>query len=144
MPVEGKTVLITGASEGMGRSVARQLAEKGASVILVSRSANKLEEAMAEAKFFRTVTGRRPQPADPAIPLSHRRCLQARLRQLPSRRCNRLEQRQASRHRVVPRRQVDARLLGRGPAVALAGAHGPQLLGQRRDGPRHHTPMVRA
>ncbi|KAI1369112.1 hypothetical protein F5Y08DRAFT_325522 [Xylaria arbuscula] len=50
MPVEGKTVLITGASEGMGRSVARQLAEKGASVILVSRSANKLEEAMAEAK----------------------------------------------------------------------------------------------
>ncbi|KAI0804123.1 hypothetical protein GGR55DRAFT_659911 [Xylaria sp. FL0064] len=50
MPVEGKTVLITGASEGMGRSVARQLAEKGANVILVSRSANKLEEAMAAAK----------------------------------------------------------------------------------------------
>ncbi|KAI1423823.1 hypothetical protein F5Y12DRAFT_509232 [Xylaria sp. FL1777] len=50
MPVEGKTVLITGASEGMGRSVSRQLAEKGASVLLVSRSAGKLEEAMAEAK----------------------------------------------------------------------------------------------
>ncbi|KAI3344015.1 hypothetical protein F4824DRAFT_442269 [Ustulina deusta] len=50
MPVEGKTVLITGASEGMGRSAARQLAEKGANVILVSRSANKLGEAMAEAK----------------------------------------------------------------------------------------------
>ncbi|KAI0526622.1 hypothetical protein F5B22DRAFT_633066 [Xylaria bambusicola] len=50
MPVEGKTVLVTGASEGMGRSAARQLAEKGASVILVSRSANKLEEAMAHAK----------------------------------------------------------------------------------------------
>ncbi|RYC65356.1 hypothetical protein CHU98_g856 [Xylaria longipes] len=50
MPVEGKTVLLTGASEGLGRSVARQLAEKGANVILVSRSASKLEEAMAEAK----------------------------------------------------------------------------------------------
>lgn len=34
----------------MGRSVARQLAEKGANVILVSRSAGKLEEAVAEAK----------------------------------------------------------------------------------------------
>ncbi len=43
-------MLITGASEGMGRSAARQLAEKGANVILVSRSANKLQEAMAEAK----------------------------------------------------------------------------------------------
>ncbi|GAW22355.1 hypothetical protein EKO27_g7082 [Xylaria grammica] len=50
MPVDGKTILITGASEGMGRSAARQLAEKGANVILVSRSAKKLEEAMAEAK----------------------------------------------------------------------------------------------
>ncbi|KAI1742481.1 hypothetical protein F4680DRAFT_33530 [Xylaria scruposa] len=50
MPVEGKTVLVTGASEGMGRSAVRQLAEKGANVILVSRSAGKLEEAMAEAK----------------------------------------------------------------------------------------------
>ncbi|KAF2973399.1 hypothetical protein GQX73_g147 [Xylaria multiplex] len=50
MPVEGKTILITGASEGMGRSAARQLAGKGANVILVSRSAKKLEEAMAEVK----------------------------------------------------------------------------------------------
>ncbi|KAI0454598.1 hypothetical protein F5B21DRAFT_514513 [Xylaria acuta] len=50
MPVEGKTVLVTGASEGMGRSAVRQLAEKGASVILVSRSADKLQAAMAEAK----------------------------------------------------------------------------------------------
>ncbi|KAI1180247.1 hypothetical protein F4777DRAFT_305745 [Nemania sp. FL0916] len=50
MPVEGKTILITGASEGMGRSAARQLAAKGANVILVSRSADKLEEALAETK----------------------------------------------------------------------------------------------
>ncbi|KAI1337856.1 short-chain dehydrogenase [Xylariaceae sp. FL0016] len=50
MPVEGKTVLITGASEGMGRAAARQMAEKGANVILVSRSAPKLQEAMAEVQ----------------------------------------------------------------------------------------------
>ncbi|KAI1133041.1 hypothetical protein F5Y10DRAFT_155324 [Nemania abortiva] len=50
MPVEGKTILVTGASEGMGRSAARQFAAKGANVILVSRSAGKLEEVVAEAK----------------------------------------------------------------------------------------------
>ncbi|KAI5863224.1 short-chain dehydrogenase [Durotheca rogersii] len=50
MPVEGKTVLITGASEGLGRSVARQMAAKGANVILVSRSAAKLESALAEVR----------------------------------------------------------------------------------------------
>ncbi|KAI0123825.1 hypothetical protein BJ170DRAFT_640625, partial [Xylariales sp. AK1849] len=50
MPVDGKTVLITGSSEGMGRSAARQLAAKGANVVLVSRSVAKLEESLAEAK----------------------------------------------------------------------------------------------
>jgi 3-dehydrosphinganine reductase len=45
-----QTVLLTGASEGMGRSVAKQLAAKGANVIIVSRNANKLEEALAETK----------------------------------------------------------------------------------------------
>ncbi|KAH9883575.1 short-chain dehydrogenase [Xylariomycetidae sp. FL2044] len=50
MPVDGKTVLITGASEGMGRSAVRQMAEKGANVILVSRSAIKLQESLADAK----------------------------------------------------------------------------------------------
>ncbi|OTA98861.1 hypothetical protein M426DRAFT_325655 [Hypoxylon sp. CI-4A] len=50
MPVDGKTILITGASEGMGRSVARQLAQKGANLILVSRSAEKLAGVVAEAK----------------------------------------------------------------------------------------------
>ncbi|KAK3302499.1 uncharacterized protein B0T15DRAFT_514530 [Chaetomium strumarium] len=50
MPVEGRTVLITGASEGMGRSAAIQLAAKGANVILVSRNIGRLEEALAEVK----------------------------------------------------------------------------------------------
>ncbi|KAL2164107.1 hypothetical protein VTH06DRAFT_3321 [Thermothelomyces fergusii] len=50
MPVEGRTVLITGASEGMGRSAAIQLAAKGANVILVARNVGRLEEALADVK----------------------------------------------------------------------------------------------
>ncbi|KAK0709154.1 3-ketodihydrosphingosine reductase tsc-10 [Lasiosphaeria miniovina] len=50
MPVEGRTVLVTGASEGMGRSAAVQLAAKGANVIIVSRNVGRLEEALVEVK----------------------------------------------------------------------------------------------
>ncbi|KAL6925110.1 hypothetical protein ACHAPO_002061 [Fusarium lateritium] len=49
-PVEGKTVLITGASEGMGLSAATQLSVKGANVVLVSRSKAKLEAALVTVK----------------------------------------------------------------------------------------------
>ncbi|KAI1862556.1 hypothetical protein JX265_009270 [Neoarthrinium moseri] len=50
MPVDGKTILITGASEGMGRSAARLLAAKGANLILVSRNADKLQESLQQAQ----------------------------------------------------------------------------------------------
>uniref|UniRef100_A0A093V554 3-dehydrosphinganine reductase n=1 Tax=Talaromyces marneffei PM1 TaxID=1077442 RepID=A0A093V554_TALMA len=49
-PVNGKTILITGASEGLGRSIAIQLAQKGANVVIASRSAHKLETAIADIK----------------------------------------------------------------------------------------------
>jgi len=45
-----QTVLITGASEGMGRSVAKQLSQKGANIIIVSRNVGRLEEALADIK----------------------------------------------------------------------------------------------
>ncbi|KAF3770167.1 NAD(P)-binding protein [Cryphonectria parasitica EP155] len=48
MPVEGKTVLVTGGSEGMGLSVACQLAAKGANIVIISRSAEKLEKALKQ------------------------------------------------------------------------------------------------
>lgn len=41
-----QTVLITGASEGMGLAAACQLSAKGANVILVSRNVGRLEEAL--------------------------------------------------------------------------------------------------
>ncbi|KAI5465512.1 hypothetical protein BGZ63DRAFT_347464 [Mariannaea sp. PMI_226] len=46
LPVDGKTILITGASEGMGLSVATQLAAKGANIVIVARNVTKLENAM--------------------------------------------------------------------------------------------------
>ena len=44
----GETVLITGASSGIGRELARLFAGDGASLILVARSENKLHELAAE------------------------------------------------------------------------------------------------
>ncbi|KAL4809530.1 3-ketodihydrosphingosine reductase tsc10 [Aspergillus unguis] len=49
-PVEGRTVVITGGSEGMGKAVACQLAEKGANVVIVARTRQKLEEALEAIK----------------------------------------------------------------------------------------------
>ncbi|KAL6239921.1 3-ketodihydrosphingosine reductase tsc10 [Aspergillus navahoensis] len=48
--VEGRTVVITGGSEGMGKAVACQLAQKGANVVIVARTLQKLEEAIEAIK----------------------------------------------------------------------------------------------
>jgi NAD(P)-dependent dehydrogenase (short-subunit alcohol dehydrogenase family)/thioester reductase-like protein len=46
--VKGKVVLITGASSGIGKASALRLAEAGATVLLVARTPEKLEETAAE------------------------------------------------------------------------------------------------
>src|SRR4051794_36291837 len=46
--VRGRTVLVTGASSGIGRATARQLADAGATVLLVARSEDKLRTLQAE------------------------------------------------------------------------------------------------
>ncbi|KAF1953358.1 3-ketosphinganine reductase-like protein [Byssothecium circinans] len=48
--VDGLTVLLTGASQGMGMEVAKLLAERGANVILVARNVEKLQSAMEYAQ----------------------------------------------------------------------------------------------
>ena len=48
--VEGKVVVITGASRGIGRATARRFAERGASVVLAARSEDALLEAAAECE----------------------------------------------------------------------------------------------
>src|SRR5690606_13131845 len=43
--LEGKTALVTGASKGIGRAVATELAREGVKVTIVARDADRLEEA---------------------------------------------------------------------------------------------------
>ncbi|KAK0640657.1 hypothetical protein B0T16DRAFT_335315 [Cercophora newfieldiana] len=47
-PVDGRTILITGGSSGLGLSAACQFAAKGANVIIVARNATKLKDAVKE------------------------------------------------------------------------------------------------
>ena len=48
MVVQGKTVLITGASRGIGAEAARVFAQAGANVVLMARSADSLSDLVAE------------------------------------------------------------------------------------------------
>lgn len=49
MRFEGKSVVVTGASSGMGRAIALDFAKEGATVIAVARRKERLEELSAEA-----------------------------------------------------------------------------------------------
>ncbi|KAK8036637.1 NAD(P)-binding protein [Apiospora phragmitis] len=55
--VRGRTAVITGGSRGMGLAVARQLAEKGANVVIVARDEAKLLESLAYVKEGATGSG---------------------------------------------------------------------------------------
>jgi short-subunit dehydrogenase len=46
--IEGKVVVITGASSGIGKALAGKVGDAGATVVLVARSEEKLQEAKAE------------------------------------------------------------------------------------------------
>jgi short-subunit dehydrogenase len=50
--VQGRNILITGASSGIGRSTALKLGEAGGTVLLVSRSRDKLEEVADEVRQY--------------------------------------------------------------------------------------------
>ena len=63
MELEGKVAVVSGGSRGIGRAIARRLAEEGADVVISARSEDTLE---ATAKEISAATGRRiePVPAD--------------------------------------------------------------------------------
>lgn len=54
--LEGKTVLITGASSGIGRVTALRMAEAGANLFLVARRVARLEAVAAEARAWGAAT----------------------------------------------------------------------------------------
>ncbi|HEU5088920.1 MAG TPA: SDR family NAD(P)-dependent oxidoreductase, partial [Roseiflexaceae bacterium] len=48
MKLRDQVIVITGASSGFGEQIARQCAARGARVVLVARSAGRLEQLAAE------------------------------------------------------------------------------------------------
>jgi len=50
MELRGKNVVITGASSGIGRATALEMARRGANVVLAARRANRLEQVAAECR----------------------------------------------------------------------------------------------
>jgi 3-dehydrosphinganine reductase len=61
-----KTVVVTGASSGIGRALACQLAESGANVLLLARSSGPLQDTVAELEQRRSIPGQwfRSYPVD--------------------------------------------------------------------------------
>jgi short-subunit dehydrogenase len=65
--VAGRTVLITGASSGIGRALAHQVAQAGGRMVLVARDAARLERTLAEVKAYGAeAIAMRADLADPA------------------------------------------------------------------------------
>src|SRR5580658_3229222 len=50
MDIPGSNILVTGASSGIGAALARQLAERGATVGLVARREERLTEVLADCR----------------------------------------------------------------------------------------------
>jgi short-subunit dehydrogenase len=48
MQLDGRVAIVTGASQGIGRTIAEALARENASLVIVARNMDKLEEVAAE------------------------------------------------------------------------------------------------
>lgn len=64
MEVEGKVVIVTGASSGIGLATAKLLTQKGAKVVLVSRSRDKLEKISQQLPYSFVVPADMSKPED--------------------------------------------------------------------------------
>ncbi len=70
MKISGSTIMITGASGGIGGAIARQLAQRGAALILVNRNSRKMDDFAAELRAagarVTTLVGDLAQDGEPA------------------------------------------------------------------------------
>ena len=66
--LSGKTALVTGASRGIGASIAQELAREGVQVCLAARDRAKLDEVAAASPRSPTATAPRCSPATCANP----------------------------------------------------------------------------
>ncbi|MDY6775844.1 MAG: SDR family oxidoreductase [Halobacteria archaeon] len=68
--LEGQTVLVTGASKGMGREMALRFADEGAKVVLVARDGDELDDVAKEANgetLVATADVRNPQEVEATV-----------------------------------------------------------------------------
>jgi NAD(P)-dependent dehydrogenase (short-subunit alcohol dehydrogenase family) len=78
LQLDGKVAIVTGASKGIGRQVAADLAAEGADVVISARTAGPLAEAAAQ---IAAATGRAvvPMPGDMSATADVQRCVAATL-----------------------------------------------------------------
>lgn len=58
--LSGKVAIVTGASKGLGRAIAREFAGEGANVAICSRDAGEIEAAAEELRASGEPSTRRP------------------------------------------------------------------------------------
>jgi len=68
LPLDGRAAIITGASEGLGREIARAYVRAGASVLICARDPARLEDARAEIASLTDSSRVAAIPADVSDP----------------------------------------------------------------------------